>query len=88
MAQHFYLKHSNSQCFSDRAPFHPPIDRTMRLEVQDRRECVAANSLLIDRAFNSVNRIVHRLIPQIRKLEIVPSPAIGRIARDSGSLRT
>lgn len=62
------------------------IDRTGGLEVEDTRECVAANSLLVDQAFNSVNGVLMRLVPRFSKLEIVPLPAISRLARDSGSL--
>ena len=61
------------------------IDRTVGLEVEDSRERVAANSLLVDRALNRVNRIVHRLIPETRKLKIVPVPAISSLTRDPGS---
>ena len=62
------------------------IDRTVGLEVKKRCECVAANSLLVDRAFNSVNGVLVGLIPQTRKLVIILSLAIRSIARDSGSL--
>jgi len=58
----------------------------VRLEVEDSRDCVAANSLLVDRAFNLVNRILDCLIPKIRKLPIPLSSAISRLAKDSGSL--
>src|SRR5687768_5178954 len=46
------------------------IDRTMGLEVEDRRERVATNRLLVDRAFNLVHGILDCLFPKIRELRI------------------
>ena len=57
----------------------------MGLKVEDRREGVAADCLLEDRAFNLVNRILNRLVALPRKVRIILSPAISRLARDSGS---
>jgi hypothetical protein len=62
------------------------IDRTMCLEVEDRRDCVAGSSLLVDRAFNRIDRVVVRLFPLIREFRIVPMPSISSLARDSGGL--
>jgi len=42
------------------------------VEVEDSREGVAANSLLVDRTFNNVNRILPRFIPLIREVRIFP----------------
>jgi hypothetical protein len=48
------------------------IDGTVRLKVEDPRECVAAYRLLVDRAFNHVNRVLVRLVPLIREVRIFP----------------
>jgi len=61
------------------------IDRTVRLEVEDHANSVAAHGLLIERVFNNVNRILQRLIPLIGEFKIVPVPSISRLARDPGS---
>ena len=58
------------------------ILRAMRLEVEDHTNSVAAERLLIEHTFNSVNRILNRLIPTIRELEILLSPSIRSPARD------
>jgi len=66
---------------------HPvAIDRTMRLEVEDTREGIAAHSLLVDRALNRINRFLVRLVPLLCEFGIFLSPAINRIARYFRSL--
>lgn len=54
------------------------IDRTMRLEVEETCERVAANSLLVERAFNHINSVLVRLVPLLREVRIFPLPAISR----------
>jgi hypothetical protein len=56
------------------------IDWTVRLEVEDHADSVTAQRLLIERAFNYVNRILLRFIPLICEIRIVPLPAIGSLA--------
>ena len=51
------------------------IDRTMRLEVEDSCERVAADRLLVDSAFNRIDRILVGLIPLLREVWIFPLPA-------------
>jgi len=61
------------------------IDGTVSLEVEDSGEGVAADSLLVDRAFNSINRILLRFVPLIGEFRIFPLPSISRLSRDPGS---
>ena len=49
------------------------IDRSVGLEVEDHTNSVAAHCLLVERVFTNVNRILQRLIPVIRKFEILMS---------------
>jgi hypothetical protein len=55
-------------------------------EVEDSGDSVAADSLLVDRAFNHVNRVLNRFIPLVREVRIFPLPAISSLARDPGGL--
>ena len=67
---------------------HEPIAklRTLSLEVENRCNRVTTYRAVIDHVLNSVNRVLNRLIPLIREYEILLSPAIGRLTRDSRTL--
>ena len=56
------------------------IDGTMRLELEDHTNAVAAQRLLIERALNHVNGVLVGLVPLLREVRIVPMPAISRLA--------
>ena len=57
------------------------IDRTVRFQVEDHTNSVTAHGLLIQRAFNRLNRLLVCLIPPRGKLAIILSPAISRCER-------
>jgi hypothetical protein len=61
------------------------INRPMRLEVEAHSTSVAAQSLLIEHAFNGVNSVLMRLVPVRRRLAIILASAISGSARNSGS---
>jgi len=51
------------------------IDGAVGFEAEDSGDCVAADSLLVDRAFNHVHGVLNRFIPLICEFRIFPLPS-------------